>query len=344
MARPGASAGLRAGNLWESELVSNVAFHPRTCKPNTKVDQTGRGSHIDSHIVIDNDVHLAYRLYMPPNKLLEPSGSTDQKQCFLVYFHANAELCTDLESDIGYFYNAGFDAVLCPEYRGFAWSTGKPNLTTLCSDAEAIMRSFSDILRENGFKDPESAAVVVHGRSLGSSCAVHVASCTSSSSALVVESGVASLLELPMVQQLGMMMPQMLQLLAAHPDPLDVLTKLKKVTVPTIIIHGDRDSISPVEQAMSAHAACGSAINKLVRFPRCDHNDLRTVAAGQYYNEFAALCQVLKHDKPVVTLLETSAGTTTFFGSIMGALRCLPGMRKCLGNKDISGERGEINS
>lgn len=108
-------------SLWDSELVAGVAFRPQRCQASK------RGPWIDSTYMAD--VKLAYRLYKDTRQ--DSSG-----KALLIYFHANAELCTDLETDVHQFFDCGFGAVLCPEFRGYAWSEGTPSLRSLYPDSE----------------------------------------------------------------------------------------------------------------------------------------------------------------------------------------------------------------
>lgn len=65
----------------DSDLVAQVAFRPQRCAPS-------KGPWLDSSYA-SGELRLAYRLYKNP----EPAAGA-----LLVYFHANAELCTDLEA------------------------------------------------------------------------------------------------------------------------------------------------------------------------------------------------------------------------------------------------------
>ncbi|CAE7211054.1 unnamed protein product [Symbiodinium natans] len=76
-----------ASNLWESELVAGVAFRPQKCKPS----QNGRWT--DSTFAAEDGVRLAYRLY----RSASAEAGQEARLPMLIYFHANAELCTDLE-------------------------------------------------------------------------------------------------------------------------------------------------------------------------------------------------------------------------------------------------------
>mmetsp|Transcript_71153 Transcript_71153/g.201640 ORF Transcript_71153/g.201640 Transcript_71153/m.201640 type:complete len:330 (-) Transcript_71153:229-1218(-) len=323
-----------SGSLWDSDLIVGVAFKPRKCQPNSKKDSDGGGWH-DGEFAAADGTKIAYRLYTAPN------SQTAAKPVVLVYFHANAELCTDLEGEVGAFYRCGFQAVFCPEFRGFAWSGGKPRLSALGPDAEAAYEALPEAMRKAGYEST-TTNVAVHGRSLGSCCAVHVAAKRGEAvSALVVESGVMSILELPMVRQLGSMMPEILQALMAEPKPLDTLAQMRQVKIPTLVIHGDRDEVSPVGQAVAGHRACGAGTKKLVRFPRAGHNDVRAVARKEYFSELELVAQVAASGGAQEALLQAEQQDDAgLLGFITGALRCFPGMRRCLsGHDDAQEER-----
>eukprot|EP00913_Durusdinium_trenchii_P026418 g24786.t1 len=201
------------------------------------------------------DVKLAYRLYKDTRQ--DSSG-----KALLIYFHANAELCTDLETDVHQFFDCGFGAVLCPEFRGYAWSEGTPSLRSLYPDSEALINALPEILETNDLQ--LDMPIIVLGRSLGSACAIHLATAPNVCG-LIIESGVMELLKLPMVMQFAMMMPQLLQALRQEPSPLKPLEELRQVRIPTVVIHGELDEMSPIDQAFAAHGACASPEKKLVK-------------------------------------------------------------------------------
>eukprot|EP00929_Paragymnodinium_shiwhaense_P107810 TRINITY_DN7416_c0_g1_i1.p1 TRINITY_DN7416_c0_g1~~TRINITY_DN7416_c0_g1_i1.p1 ORF type:complete len:342 (+),score=85.76 TRINITY_DN7416_c0_g1_i1:126-1151(+) len=335
-AASGAPAGGR-GALWDSDLVAGVAFHPRKARKNSGSAGTVRW--IDGEVKTEDGVLLAYRLYCPltpPEPGVTPEG-LEAKAVVLVYFHANAELCTDVQADIGMYFDCGYAAVLCPEFRGYAWSTGKPRLTALGPDAEVMMQAMPDLLRGAGFEAPASMSVVVQGRSLGSACAIHVASKLGAQkiSGLVIESGVVALLDLPMVRQMASLMPPIAQALAAEPDPLEAVAKLRQVKTPTVVIHGDRDEVSPVEQALQAHEACGAAVKKLVRYRNAHHNDVKIAAKREYFSELCLLREVASGEREAEALLQSTSGDASgIFAVFAGAFRCFPGVRRCLDGTD----------
>merc|ERR1711972_332455 len=125
------------------------------------------------------------------------------------------------------------------------------------------------------------------------------------------------------------MMPEMLHMLMREPPPLKTLDEMRQVTVPTMIIHGDRDEMAPIDQAIAAHRACGSGAKKLVRYARGHHNDLRIVVSREYYSELRLACNIAAGILPPEALLQADS-PAGFIGMISGALRCFPGMRRCL--------------
>jgi pimeloyl-ACP methyl ester carboxylesterase len=94
---------------------------------------------------------------------------------------------------------------------------------------------------------PADFPVVLFGRSIGSVCAIHLAArFPTQFHGLIIESGIASLLELPMVAMLAAGMPMVAVLVSRLPDPWANKAKMASVSIRTLIIHGERDEISPV--------------------------------------------------------------------------------------------------
>ncbi|OPL14239.1 MAG: hypothetical protein AVO38_11965 [delta proteobacterium ML8_D] len=69
------------------------------------------------------------------------------------------------------------------EYRGYGMSSGKPNLTTMLSDAEIIIRELDLPLEK----------IILYGRSFGTLSAIHLSQQFPNISGLVLESGIADL-------------------------------------------------------------------------------------------------------------------------------------------------------
>merc|ERR1711865_56356 len=272
---PGASmdlSGMMAG-LFDSPMVSQVAFHPTTFPEGTGIGP----NQTDGKIDIADGISLAYRLY---------HGAPETKYVVL-YFHANAETCTDIGGRSSKFYDMGCAVMSC-SFRGFAWSTGQPSLTKLAPDSERILDAATAILEKAGLT---GVPMISYGRSMGASCAVHVATYKPEViKAVVLDSGLQTLKDLPMIAPLTQMMgPAAGNMLAMVPEPIGTLDKMAKLTQPVLLIHGSSDEIIPYAHATRALAACSSQWKKLQTVNGAGHNDVHQRCGGQYWEWFTEL-------------------------------------------------------
>lgn len=70
------------------------------------------------------------------------------------------------------------------QFRGYAWSDGTPGLRFLYPDSEALLEALPEILSGAGL---QPMPLVLHGRSLGTACAIHLARLAPEPAGLVVE-------------------------------------------------------------------------------------------------------------------------------------------------------------
>eukprot|EP01065_Artemidia_motanka_P026149 TRINITY_DN3106_c0_g1_i1.p1 TRINITY_DN3106_c0_g1~~TRINITY_DN3106_c0_g1_i1.p1 ORF type:complete len:364 (+),score=125.86 TRINITY_DN3106_c0_g1_i1:87-1094(+) len=260
------------GGLWDSPMVSGVAFHPRQEEKPADRDGAMHGS-----VELDGDAQAAYSLYLPA----DPSSV----QAVAIAFTGNAELCTDSADTAGVYHKCGC-ALLVFGHRGYGWARGTPALGRLSGDAERCYEKSSEILRAGGVT-AEKAVLV--GRSIGATCAVHLASEAkyhSTVCGLIVDSGLMSVLDLPMVAAMVGMLeqqqpgaPGMLR----QACPITTLAKLRHVQCPALVMHGENDEIVPVAQGVSCHDGLVESVDKeLQRWPECGHNDVLAVARGRW--------------------------------------------------------------
>ena len=187
----------------------------------------------------------------------------------IVHFHGNAETVADMDGLVALYRGAGC-SVLAVDFRGYGWSTGTPSLVTLTSDAAALMNHLPRILRDAGL---QGAPCLLAGRSLGSACAIELATRFEESFVgLILESAVMNLLELPMVAEaLGG------KLVASLPDPFLNAAKLARLKgLRVLMLHGLEDDLVPPSQAKSLFEACGvpAEQKELCLIPGCGHDDL----------------------------------------------------------------------
>ena len=149
----------------------------------------------------------------------------------LLYFHGNGGGI----GAAGWFAQAlpGFDVVSF-SYRGYPGSEGAPSEAGMILDAQAIWRFVTDDL---GFA-PER--IVIHGQSLGGGVANHLLVDVRPAAA-VFDSTFADLADI--AQRSAPLLP--VRLLLRH--RFDSLSRAPDIPTPILILHGDADTLIPVD-------------------------------------------------------------------------------------------------
>ena len=62
------------------------------------------------------------------------------------------------------------------------------------------------------------------------------------------------------------------------------MERIRSITMPILIIHGEYDVIIPYEQALTLYQNIGSANKRLLTIPRAGHNDLLMLGLEQYFS------------------------------------------------------------
>ncbi|MEO9890978.1 alpha/beta hydrolase [Aurantibacter sp.] len=152
----------------------------------------------------------------------------------------------------------GYDVIVW-DYRGFGKSTGKRRQTRMLDDGFLFYeycRSF--------FSDTE---IVTYGRSLGGFFATHMVK-KYDAGRLVLESTPMSLLKI--AQQEYPFLPSKYLLKYRFQNNQNI----KKITVPTFIIHGTSDGLIPYENGESLIKLSNANTKKLFTVVGGDHNNL----------------------------------------------------------------------
>jgi len=168
------------------------------------------------------------------------------------------------------------------DYRGFGWGSGQPSLTKLCKDTEECFKAADAVLEAAGCNKAKRIAM---GRSIGATCAVHLASQFAADiHGLVVDSGLMSVKGLPMVQMLApqLLGPQGAQMLAALQEPFDTLGKLSSIGCPTLVMHGIKDEIVPVSQGVECHRRVPTPQKTIRQWENATHNDVFMLCAHEW--------------------------------------------------------------
>jgi hypothetical protein len=188
----------------------------------------------------------------------------------ILYFHGNGEVACEHDWIAQLFSREGI-SLFVADYRGYGLSGGVPSFASVTADAHPICGFFLEKVRPSG----GDVSLFVMGRSLGSHCAVELAfHYPERFRGLIVESGssnIARLLEL-------------FGLTSERQSTLgDTITgRLRSITLPALIIHGERDSLIPVEEAIKLHGDIGSQEKRLEIVPGADHNSIMAVGMEQY--------------------------------------------------------------
>jgi pimeloyl-ACP methyl ester carboxylesterase len=234
----------------DNPLILSFLFHPRPAEPNT-----GRFENvIDGAIEVDEDVVLGYRLY-----------AHDPGSPIILLFHGNGEVAPDYD-DIAPLYHHAGASLMVVDYRGYGWSTGQPLTSTLLPDVEAVYQCLPGVFTEAALA---GSPLIVMGRSLGSACAIELASRHPGAlKGIIIESGFAHVV--PLLTRLGLPMIDRVRV----PDPINNIGKMTLTTLPLLVIHGEDDSLIPVEEGQALHDASPATLKTIKRIRGAGHNDL----------------------------------------------------------------------
>ena len=201
--------------------------------------------------------------------------TADKAAPVILFFHGNGEIVADYD-DIGPLYiEAGLN-FLVVDYRGYGWSGGSPSFANLLADSHVLYDQLKQYLHTNGY----GPSLFLMGRSLGSAAAIELAAAHNDEiSGLIIESGFA--LTLPLAETLGL--GEMLKdVTVTEEQTFNNAGKISKVTKPTFLLHGQKDTLIPLWQAEKLHAESGARNKELQVVPGADHNSLIAVG-GKYY-------------------------------------------------------------
>lgn len=209
-----------------------------------------------------------------------------QQRPSIIFFHGNGEVAADYDAVAPLFVEQNLN-LLVTDYRGYGYSNGRPSIASLLSDASCLFAKAKAWLYGKGFGAP----LWVMGRSLGSLCALEVAVKHQKELAgLIVESGSAVNFQNFLALN-GLISPN-------HPmweegTGFFNKEKIRKVLLPTLIIHAEHDSIIPRSEAEVMYYNAAAALKKLVIIHNADHNDLIEVGGDLYFrslSDFVASC------------------------------------------------------
>jgi alpha-beta hydrolase superfamily lysophospholipase len=197
----------------------------------------------------------------------------DKNYPSILYFHGNGETIFD-QDQVASLYNRRGINLFMTDYRGYGVSDGKPTITNLLQDSHKIYNKFQKIVKQEGF----CSDIFVMGRSLGSIPCVEIAyHYQGDLRGLIIESGSAGTFPF-LLSYLNR--DERLKLLSSGFMNKD---KIRSIHIPTLIIHGERDDIIPVQDGKELFKNSGATDKSILIIP-AGHNDLLFNGEDQYFS------------------------------------------------------------
>jgi alpha-beta hydrolase superfamily lysophospholipase len=199
----------------------------------------------------------------------------NEKAPNILFFHGNGEIASDYDDIAPLFTQIGVNFFVA-DYRGYGLSGGKPTFSDMMGDAHPIFDGFRQMLEQKRY----SGRVFVMGRSLGSAPAIELAySYQDQIGGLIVESGFADVIRLlayigVQVEELGLDQVKV---------PLNI-ERIQLISIPTLIIHGEYDSLIPVQEGEDLYRSSGAEDKRLLIIAKAGHNDIFFVGGDEYLN------------------------------------------------------------
>jgi len=240
--------------LIDNSILLRYLFYPR--RQHSKL----REGTFDLSVPVEANVDIVCRAY--------PAAADGP---WIIYFHGNGEVVSDYDGIAPLYKNRRLN-LLVADYRGYGASGGTPTFGDLVGDARKIFEHLA-VDFPAGLK-PDQWFVM--GRSLGSISALELAAAYPDQiGGVIIESGFISVAGL--ISHLGLPSPGDLSGLEQFYRDLAA-----KISVPALVIHGERDSLVPLSQGRELFEALGSEKKEMVVISLADHNDIMFVDSHKY--------------------------------------------------------------
>ncbi|MBX3236888.1 MAG: alpha/beta hydrolase [Nitrospiraceae bacterium] len=193
----------------------------------------------------------------------------------LLWCHGNAGNMIHRLENLRALYQAGLSVFLF-DYRGYGRSQGRPTEDGLYADAVGAY----DYLTRGRRIRPER--LVIFGRSLGGAVAGELA-VQKPAMGLVLESCFPSIETVARHFYMGLPVHWFLGAAFRLED------RLRRLSLPKLFIHGDRDDVIPIELGQRVFAAAKPPKEFYV-VRGADHNNVPSVGGQPYYERFTGFC------------------------------------------------------
>ncbi len=237
------------------DFLNSFLFHPRESgQPITDKDIL---------IDVDDDVKIGSRFHL--SNASEPT---------IIFFHGNGEIVPEYD-DIATLYNKRNINFIPADYRGYGYSSGVPNPENILRDSRTVFTYIKNELEQKNYAGP----VFIMGRSLGSTCALEIASNFEDEiDGLIIESGFAT--EYPFFQLMGIS-PESIGFEEKH--GFQNRTKAQKYSGPLLVMHAEQDHIVPFKEGELLFEESPSIKKRFKSFPNADHNNILFLYSQEFF-------------------------------------------------------------
>jgi len=217
----------------------------------------------DLHVPVDSQAAIACRFHV---------GHPEWP--WILFFHGNGEVVSDYD-EVAPVYQEKKLNLAVADYRGYGASNGVPTLSNLVRDAHTLFEATKKTLNEKGFR----SNLWVMGRSLGSISAIELGfHHPKELNGMIIESGFPSVSRI--ITHLGIPAPGV---------PLEAIDQaclemIQKIVVPTLVLHGERDTLVPLKEAEDIYRHLGTKEKEWVVIPDATHNDIFYVGFQKYFD------------------------------------------------------------
>jgi pimeloyl-ACP methyl ester carboxylesterase len=231
-------------------------------------------------VKVEPGIAVGGRLYPAAPGRVQALVSPGAHAPAILYFHGNGEIAADYD-DIAPLYTRLGISLLVADYRGYGTSGGRPTASHLLADAVTLFDQAGGLLADHGLA-PERLYVM--GRSLGSAAAIEVALRRQERLAgLIIDSGFADTFAL--LARMGLRA----QGADEARDGFGNAAKIGRIRLPTLIVHGESDTLIPASDAWELHRSSAASDKRLVLIPGAGHNNLMWVGRQAYFDAIQAL-------------------------------------------------------
>ena len=188
----------------------------------------------------------------------------------ILFFYGNGETASDYNGIAPLYTRIGVNFFVA-DYRGYGRSGGWPSFTTMLADSVKALDYVAGMLQSQDY----TGGIFVMGRSMGRHSAFELAANHGGRlGGVIIESG------RPILGNFVYGLP---------PQEAETLEtayheKVASIAIPSLVIHGEEDTLAPVQQAIQMHRLFRSDNKRLLTIPGAGHNDLLYYGMDEYFS------------------------------------------------------------